>query len=298
MKPWLAAIAAVLPLTGQAEPAPQVIRVEALATAPKVDGNLADWGTSGWSTVPIKPALNKEERAKHGLRPEDDRNVTGSLSLQLKVGVAGGRVYVALKYPDAAADATHRMWEWTGDKYVDGKQREDMAALRFHLAGQFDRSMLSVADYRADVWVWSAARTNPSGVADDLTHHMTTEMLEGAAEYEVPGKGTIYIRKLRDAGVGPHKLLLRPKENRGDKLPSFEVVQARGSAADVLAKGSWNGGHWNLEFGRAMNTGNADDVAFKPGQKILGQVAIFNRGASEHKSISEPLLFDFSDLKR
>lgn len=296
MKRWLAAVVAALPIAGQAD-APQVIRVQALAAAPRVDGNLAEWGAGGWTAVPIKPALDKTERAKHGLPPEDDKNVTGNLSLQVKAAVAGGRVYVALKYPDAAADTNHRMWEWTGDKYVDGKQREDMAALRFHLAGQFDRSMLSSSDYRVDVWVWSAARTNPSGVADDLTHHMTTEMLDGAAEYEVPGKGTVYIRKQRDAGVGPYKLLPRPKENKGDKLPSFEVLQASGSAADVLAKGAWKAGNWNLEFGRALNTGNSDDVAFKPGQKILGQIAIFNRGFSEHKSVSEPLLFDFSGLK-
>jgi hypothetical protein len=46
-----------------------------------------------------------------------------------------------------------------------------------------------------------------------------------------------------------------------------------------------------------LNTGNADDVVFVAGQKLLGQIAVFNQGYSEHKSVSEPLLFDFSAVK-
>jgi hypothetical protein len=47
---------------------------------------------------------------------------------------------------------------------------------------------------------------------------------------------------------------------------------------------------------RALLTGNADDAGFKPGQKLLGQIAVFNRSSDEHKSISEPLLFDFGAI--
>ena len=46
-----------------------------------------------------------------------------------------------------------------------------------------------------------------------------------------------------------------------------------------------------------MNTGNADDIAFKAGLKVIGQIAVFNRGSDENKSVSEPLLFDFSAAK-
>ena len=73
----------------------------------------------------------------------------------------------------------------------------------------------------SSVWLWSAARTNPSGFAEDMTHLVTTRMIEDAAEYEPADKKTIYIKKSRDAGNAPYKLLPRPKEHRGDKLPSF-----------------------------------------------------------------------------
>lgn len=298
MKRFFATAFCLLPLAAPAQvAAPQVIAVQPLAKAPKIDGKLADWGGAGWTRVAIKPALAKSERAKYGMDPEDDHNQTGSLSLELKVGVSGGRVYVALRYPDAAADTEHRTWQWRGDKYAEGKQREDMLALRFHLDGNFDRSMLSRQDYQVDVWQWSAARTNPGGIAEDAFHRMGTALQEDAAEYTPPDGRTIYIKKQRDAGTAPYRMLPRPKENRGEQLPSFEPASAAGSAADVAAKGEWKAGFWHLEFGRALDTGHADDAAFKRGQKILGQIAVFNKGYAEHKSVSEPLLFDFAAIR-
>ena len=276
---------------------PLVIPVTNLAQPPKVDGKLTEWGNDGWIKVPVKPALDRAEREKFGMSPDDDKNQTGSITVQVKAGVQGGRFYLALKYPDDAADTTHKMWEWRNEKYNEGKQREDMLALRFHMSGDFDRSMLTTKDYKADVWLWSAARTDPTGFAEDQIHHMTTAVLENAAEYSLPGGKTVYIRKQRDAGAPPYKVLPRPKENKGDKLSAFENQAPTGSGADVAAKGEWAKGHWQLEFGRALSTGHADDAEFKPAQKVLGQIAVFNKGYSEHKSVSEPVLFDFSAVK-
>ncbi len=280
-----------------AESPPLSIPVLTLGAAPRIDGDLGEWGNFGWIKVPVSPALEKSDRVKYGMDPNDDKNQTGSISVQMKAAVVGDRFFVALKYPDSSEDTSTKQWEWRGEKYVEGKQREDMLALRFHMSGDFDRSMLSTKDYKVDVWLWSAARTNPSGLAEDMTHHVTTKMLESAAEYEAPDKKTIYIKKLRDAGSAPYKLLPRPKENKGEKVASFELTTSSGSAADVAAKGRWKAGNWQLEFARALNTGNADDAVFKPGQKILGQIAVFNQGYAEHKSVSEPLMFDFSGVK-
>lgn len=274
-----------------------LIPVATLGSAPKIDGELNEWGNAGWIKVPVAPALEKADRARYGLDPNDDKNQTGSLTVQMKTAVVGDRFFVALRYPDSAENNNSKQWEWRGEKYVEGKQREDMFAIRFHLSGDFDRSMLSSKDYKVDLWLWSAARTNPSGLAEDMTHHVTTGMLDAAAEYESPEKKTIYIKKSRDAGNASYKLLPRPKENKGDRLPSFELSTSSGSAADVAARGRWKAGYWQLEFSRALNTGNADDAVFKPGQKILGQIAVFNQGYAEHKSVSEPLLFDFSVIK-
>ncbi len=277
--------------------APQVIPVVVLAASPVVDGDLAEWGGEGWIEVAVTPALERGERGEFGLDPSGDRNATGRVTVELKAGVADGRFYLAARYPDDAADTVHKPWELRGERYQRGNQLEDMFAVRFHMSGEFNRSMLSTSEYSTDVWLWSAARTNPSGVAEDMVHSFTTRLTESAAEYETKAGTVIYISKRRDAGNAPYEMRQRPREQAGNRVPSFEPAQPGGSVADVAAKGVWQGGIWHLEFGRALDTGHADDVAFAPGTKLLGQIAVFNRGGEEHKSVSEPLLFDFSAIK-
>lgn len=294
----VAAAAAIAPVPAAAsDPAPQVVPVHALSNAPKVDGEIADWGTEGWIQVQVRPALDRKDRPKYGLEEVNDHNLTGSLVVQLKAGVSAGRFYLAVKYPDPNEDKEHQGWEWRGAKYMLARRYDDQFAVRFHLAGDFDRTMLSTKDYKVDVWLWNAGRTNPGGVAEDMVQAFTTRMTEDAAEYSLPGGKTVYIKKQRDAGTPPVRNLPPPRENKGEKLPSFEPQKASGSAADVAAKGVWKAGHWSIEFARTMSTGFADDVAFKPGAKLLGQIAVFNRGQAEHKSVSEPLLFDFSAVQ-
>jgi len=273
---------------------PQTIPVARLSAAPALDGSLGDWPKDGWSSVKVVPSVPVADRAKFGLDPED-RNVTGTLTVELRAGVFDGRVYLAARWPDDAADTDYKGWEWLGGKYVEGKRRDDMFAVRFHLKGDYDHSMLSAKSYVADVWLWSAARTNPMGYAEDWTHQVSTRMIDDAAEYEVKGVGVVYIKKLRDAGTSVYKALPRPKEKTAEKTPSFELVKTpSGSVADVTAKGRWSGGKWSLEMSRKLDTGHPDDAIFGSGTKLLGQIAVFNRGSDEHKSVSEPLLFDFS----
>lgn len=288
----LAALGA-LPAGARADEPPQALRVHALAAVPKVDGDLADWGPDGWTAVRVKPALERKERARYGLEEGDDHNQTGTLTVQLKAGVAAGRFYLAVRWPDATEDKDAGGWDWNGSKYAPGRKRDDMFAVRFHLAGDFDRSMLSGKDYKVDLWLWSAARTNPTGVADDGHHAFTTRLTEDAAEYALPDGRTVYIKRHRDGGTPTWRALPAPRERQAERAPSFESQKASGSAADVAAVGRWSGGHWQLEFGRALSTGNADDAVFKPGLRLLGQIAVFNRGWVEHKSVSEPLQFEF-----
>ena len=285
-------LALAIPLAAAAEAPPQRVPVSRLAAAPAVDGALADWPKDGWTPIRLSPAVAAGEREKFGLDPED-RNHTGNIAVDLRAGVFGDRIYFALRWPDDAADTEYKGWEWLGNRYVEGKKRDDGAALRFHLSGDYDRSMLSAKTYVADVWFWSAARTNPTGHAEDWTHRISTRMIEDAAEYAVKGLGTVYIKKVRDEGQGPYRFLPRPKTKIAGRLPSFELVKSpSGSAADVLAKGRWSQGKWSLEFSRKLSTGNPDDASFAAGQTILGQVAVFNRSGDENKSVSEPLLFE------
>lgn len=295
---WALSCSLLVPILAAAQPQPPVVvPVAVLPAAPVVDGKLGEWGREGWTKLQVAPAVAKQDREKFGLEGED-RNATGTLTLELKATVAQGRLFVALRWPDDAADLEYKGWDWSGSRYVEGRRRDDMLAMRFHIDGEFDRSMLAGKNYRADVWLWSAARTNPAGLAEDWLHLISSKPIENAAEYEVKGVGTVYIKKIRDAGNPIYKFVRAPKDKTSERLPFFEMVPSpSGSVADVAAKGVWSSGFWNLELSRKLDTGNADDAGFKPGQKQLGQIAVFNRGSDENKSVSEPFLLDLPSAR-
>jgi len=251
------------------------------ASAPVVDGNISDWDSSLFTTIAITPAID-----------EDTNNNLGEINAELAVLVANQHLYVAVKWPDPTESTEYRPWEWKGSKYRKGKDRDDMLAFRLEFSGEYDRSMLTKSIYMADVWVWSAARSNPAGYADDYLHTITTEYIENAAEYELDDGTIIYIDRSFDAGdKGYQNFKPDLKVKTETKVSSLEITSAQSrSAADVTAKGVWQDGFWVVEMSRALDTGNTDDKALISGQKVLSQIAIFEAINAEHKSISEPIL--------
>lgn len=263
-----------------------VILVQRLAAAPKVDGKVEDWGKAAWTRVTVQPADDKVEA-----------KAVGASEVELAAGVTGGVFYLAARWPDAAADTDYRPWKWNGKAYKKTDDRDDMFAVRFHLDGAYDRCMITDKAYRADVWLWSAGRTNLAGLADDFVHLITTDLQDEAAEYKLPGGNTVYIKKQLDAGKAGWANTKAPKELTEPVLPGVMPQPAEGSAADVAARGIWANGRWTVEFERKLDTGHADDVVLAPGGKLSGAVAVFNKSASENKSVSGLLIFDFSAIK-
>jgi len=267
---------------------PQVVPVAALDAAPEVDGELAEWGTDGWVRVEVFPAVE-----------DDDQNRLGRITVELRVGVHGERIYLAARWPDARADTKYKPWEWSGERYRRGKWEDDMFAARFDLDGDYNSCMLADTEYRVDTWIWSAGRSNPSGFADDGLQLITTRFLDGAAEYAGPNGKTVYIKKSRDEGTAGYETT-RPdrKVFQGDRLPGIEWPgPPSGSAADVAARATWADGHWRLEMARALVTGHADDAELPRGQVRVGAIAVFDRNSSEHKSVSGDLHFDLGALR-
>ena len=167
----------------------ELVTVARLPAAPTLDGMLDEWGDDGWQTIKIKPAVRN-----------DAKNRTGELDVQIKTGVANEMFYFAARWPDTKADTEYKPWEWKRNKYKRGKDRDDMFALRFDLEGDYNRCMVADADYKVDIWLWSAGRSDPAGLADDMWQQMSTSMLDNAAEHKSPSGRTVYIRKVRDGG--------------------------------------------------------------------------------------------------
>lgn len=281
-----AAAATLVPARMSAPPQP--IAVAALAAAPVIDGDLADWGGEGWVRVGVQPAVE-----------DDAKNRLGSIEVELRAGVFDGRFYLAARWPDARADTVYKPWEWSGNRYRRGKRQDDMFAVRFDLEGDYNSCMIADADYRVDVWHWSAGRSDPTGYADDNWHLITTRFLDNAAEYTGPGGKTVYIRKSRDQGTAGYATAKPDRKNfQGDKLPGIEWPgPPDGSAADVAAKGAWVDGHWQVEMSRALVTGHDDDAELPLGAIRVGAIAVFDRNDAEHKSVSGDLHFDFRALR-
>ncbi|MBF0156593.1 MAG: hypothetical protein HQL57_05360 [Magnetococcales bacterium] len=264
------------------------VPLTSLAAAPVTDGVASEWGSEGWVEVPVHPAKEK-----------DDLNTTGAIVVRLKGGVHGGRLYLVADWPDPQADTTDRPWRWKGGKYRRGTERDDMFAVRFDMAGDYYECMFTKTDYQVDLWQWSAGRSDPASVAEDYIHIVSLSLQEDAAEYEMPEGGTVYIKKIRDAG-DPVYRNTTPDEgkNQGKELPGTELTgKASGSLVDVAAKGTWKGGRWTLELSRQLDTGHADDVVFKAGAAIKGAVAVFNANFAEHKSVSDTLTFRLPSAK-
>lgn len=263
----------------------QQLDVGSLEFSPQIDGELSEWQALQPNLIKVTPAIEN-----------DKKNRTGTIEVKLWVGMRDGMIYVAARWPDDAPDNDYRPWKWRGQKYQRSKTRDDMFALRFALAGKFNRSMIADANYQVDVWVWSAGRSNRAGNASDYKHTISLKMIEDVAEYETESGSTVYIDRDKDEGYIGFSTLKPGKTKTAASRQSIDFSRkGSGSVADVTARGVWNGGFWSLEMVRLLDTKHDDDVKLFAGQKILGQIAVFNKSGDQHKSVSEPLLFSFSN---
>ena len=148
------------------------------------------------------------------------------------------------------------------------------------------------AKYRMDVWSWSSVSSNPTGHADD-------KYMDSRGVAATPAEDLGYFDGIKaDLGIPPTLLNLeisadtaihRPLYRSSDKsdmhpayplwewqiasvdtigwdstatIPRFITRIPTGSRADVTAQGKFDNGTWTVEFKRARNTGNGDDVRF------------------------------------
>ena len=188
----------------------QQIEVGLLSFEPKLDGHMNEWQGLEPYRIAIAPAVE-----------DDERNHTGEIEVELRVGRDQQKLYVAARWPDSAADDEFRPWQWRGNKYRRSKKRDDMFALRFALSGEYNRSMIADADYVVDVWVWSAGRSARLGVATDYRHRISLSEIEDAPEYETASGKTVYIDRIRDDGDSGYRTIRPGKSKTASRLPSI-----------------------------------------------------------------------------
>jgi len=68
--------------------------------------------------------------------------------------------------------------------------------------------------------------------------------------------------------------------NPGDYVPSYELIFPTLSQFDVLARGGWDAGKWNLEIRRRLATPWPDDVELVPGRTYMMRVTVYDASST------------------
>jgi hypothetical protein len=68
--------------------------------------------------------------------------------------------------------------------------------------------------------------------------------------------------------------------NPGDYVPSYMLIFPTLSQFDVLARGGWDAGKWNLEIRRKLATPWPDDVELVPGGTYMMRVTVYDASST------------------
>lgn len=175
-----------------------------------------------------------------------------------KIYYSDSYVHLLVVFPSGKEKRIHRLWHWDPVKqlYSSGPEKEDEL---YVLWSEFPlEATPDTFPDNADVWIWRAARTDPSGFADD--YHLINNRLSAGSDNE-------FADLLQDNGMscwtntyfGPYA---------GNEIPRYKQRPPEGSLADVKAKGTWNSGIWTIEFSRKITSGNSDDIDFAGNQGL------------------------------
>ena len=253
--------------------AEQIISAVRVAEPPVIDGNDND------------PVWNKAEQV---ITPDQ----ANDLPIAVKAIYTSQEIFILIKFKDPDESRTHKSWQW--DKglglYRVDYDREDIFVIKWNMAPEpVDLSIYSDDSYLADVWYWKASRTDPVGYADDKIHMLYPVKDRDATELKNKAGKKVYLTRSADKGTSAFKIDMK-MDYQGEKLPRYINRQPTGSRADVKAKGNWHDGGWTIEYARALDTGNRDDVQFKVHKKYLLGVSRYEiAGRSANEKLSQPL---------
>ncbi|MGA1791829.1 MAG: ethylbenzene dehydrogenase-related protein [bacterium] len=214
------------------------------------------------------------------------------VDITLKAVYTDKEIFFLVSYPDPDKSDTHKTWEWnkTMEMYKQGPDREDMFVFKWNMEPKHvDLSLTADNDYMADVWFWKACRTDPAGYADDKFQQFSSNELPKSTKLTSRSGKTMHLVRKGDSGKSAYKDTLYA-EYKGDRMPTYDTRTPEGSRADIRAKGVWSGGRWTIEFSRALNTGNEDDIQFDMSKKYLFGVSRYEiAGRKPDTRVSQPL---------
>jgi hypothetical protein len=221
-------------------------------------------------------------------------------------------IYIFAAWNDSVMDNTRKGWSYNGTHWENVGGNEDRIEFAWSVN---DASIVcghnpATADSMLfDIWHWKASRTAGAGWTDDkywdgTGRHSDAKTAGGYSDNSVVAQAensSVITTALGNSStIAAFSNDDRPFwDNDGveitwtagvnatpvsDFVNGYKTVIPTGSRGDVLAESVHNGTAWNVEFKRALDTGNtADDTAFTPGTSVPFYVAVHNNsGGPSH----------------
>jgi Ethylbenzene dehydrogenase len=260
--------------------APQTLTAHAIDHPIRLDGQIDDWQSVTGTVVPLS-------------------GTGGADRAELRAAIRGDRIYVLAIWDDPSENNLHKPYQWSeaSQSYEKTEAMEDRFALSMQLSGEFTANKLDGSEFTADVWHWKAHRSNPAGLAHDKWWRVSRTPFEKSRAFETPSGETVHLARPSDAGDQLYKVVQYHIKQR-EVMPLYEINrEARGSIADVAAKGVWRDGRWYLELSRRLDTGHDDDAVIPANGTMPFAIALFD-GVSNNladggmHSVSELLVLE------
>jgi hypothetical protein len=253
-------------------------------------------------------------------------NVDSSgVNVTLKALTDGTYLYVYATWSDTTKDETRKGWSFNGTAWSNVGGNEDRISIAWNLGSTIvcghnpgtNDTMLF------DIWHWKAARTALAGWADDKYwdgsgRQSDAKTAGGYSDNSVVaqagGPAAVTAALGNSTPVTAFSDEDRPYWDNGgsviswtngvnstpigDFVHGYKSIIPTGSRGDVITGSLHNGTAWEVEFKRALNTGNADDdVAFSAGNSIPFHVAVHNNSGGPSHFIAggfTPITFQLS----
>jgi hypothetical protein len=185
--------------------------------------------------------------------------------------------------PGVAVRAVHNgktfavLLQWR-DEVLDGapvrvQDFQDAAALQFSLTGE--APFLGMGDPRnpVNVWQWKAGwQQDIDGERPDVQLTYPSLHVDIYPEPELHG----LYRTAETAGNLLAQAGLRSPVEDANATGFGTMTSQPANAQNVLGRGVWRGGFWSVLFYRSLESRDAGDVQFNPGQTRLVSFAIWN----------------------
>ncbi|MCU7861360.1 MAG: hypothetical protein KZQ86_16370 [Candidatus Thiodiazotropha sp. (ex Lucinoma kastoroae)] len=225
-------------------------------------------------------------------KPVITRDAIAGIDIELRACYDKQNIYLLAVFPDATENREHKPLQWNPEieLYGKGPQREDTFVLKWAISPrETDLSLSASTPYKADIWYWKSARTDPVGYADDKFQIYSTKKISKSLPLLSKNGSRFYLIRRGDGGKPAYQNRMLV-EYAGDQAHAYDIHQPEGSRSDIQAKGGWANGVWRVEFKRKLDTGHGDDVIFMPGEVYQFGVSRFEiAGRDPNPDLQIPL---------